>query len=115
MIDLILLNLVIGLGVYTILDFLYYLLLSSILLNNYKVIYLVNNRELLELSSFIKVGIDKIVKVRSLSLLIVRKGRRVIRNYLNRVNRPGIEDLVLINIVVVDRFYINIVLEARLY
>jgi hypothetical protein len=38
----------------------------------------------------------------------------VIRNTLNRVSRLVTVDLILSNIVVIEGFYVNIILEARL-
>ena len=60
-----------GIGIYTILDFLYYLLLASILLDNYRAINLVNSKDLLKPRLFIKVAINNYIKTRLSSLLIL--------------------------------------------
>ena len=75
------------LGVYTILDFLYYLLLVSILLNNYSTTNLVNNRALLILDTFIKAKADKYIKASSLSLLILGRSKYILKNILDREKR----------------------------
>ena len=73
------------LGVYATLDFSRYLLLVSTLLNNYGATNLVNDRALLILDTFIKVRVDECVEARSLSLLILGRGKCVLKNILDRV------------------------------
>ena len=102
------------LGVYATLDFSRHLLLVSTLLNNYSTTNLVNNRALLVLDTFIKVRVDKCVKARSLSLLILGRSKRVLKNILDRVKGPRTKDLVLKDVVIVEGFHVNIVLEARI-
>ncbi len=60
----------------------------------------------LEVSDFVKAGIQTIP--------IIRQGTRIIKNYLLGKTGVNTQDLVLLNIVVVEGFYINIVLEALL-
>ena len=104
-----------ALGVYTTLDFSRYLLSESTLLDNYRAIHLVNYKERLSPRSFIKARSDEYIDASSLSLPILGRGTRVIKDYLNRERGLGTEDLTLYDIVVVEGFYINIVSEARLY
>jgi hypothetical protein len=96
------------------LDFARYLLLASTLLNNCNAIYLINSKKLLELRSFTKVAYNKYVEAGSFSLLILRRGKRVIKKALNSIASLNLKDLTLLNIIVVKGFYINIISEARL-
>ncbi len=63
---------------------------------------------------FRKLGVSDYVEVGTQSILIIRRGSRVIKNYLARENSPNTQDLVLSNVVVVIGFYINIMSEALL-
>jgi hypothetical protein len=103
-----------GIGVYTTLDFLRYPLLVSTLINNYSAIHLVNNKDLLELRSFIKVITNKSVKVGLFTLLILGHGTRIIKRILNSALGPIITDLILKNVIIIKGFYMNIILEAYL-
>jgi hypothetical protein len=76
--------------------------------------HLVNNKELLELRSFIKVAYNKCVEAGSFSLPILRRGKRVIKKVLNSIASPNLKDLTLLNIIIIKGFYINIIFEARL-
>jgi hypothetical protein len=96
------------------LDFLRYLLLASILLDNYSVIYLVNSKDLLKLGSFIKALFNKCIEARSSSLLILGRGIKVIKKAINKAISPNIKDLHLFNIIIIKGFYINIISEAYL-
>jgi hypothetical protein len=84
----------------------------SILINNYKVIYLINNKDLLEPSIFIKVIINKSIKAGSLALLIIKRGIRVIKRVLSNELRLIIIDLILEDIIIIEGFYINIILKT---
>jgi hypothetical protein len=103
-----------GEGMYTTLDFLAYLFLDSTLLNNYRAVYLVNSKEMLIPGLFRKLGVADFVDIGTQSILIISRGLRVIKNYLVGEKGPNTQDLVLLNIVVIEGFYINIVLEALL-
>ncbi len=63
---------------------------------------------------FRKLGVSDFVKAGTQTIPIIRRGTCIIKNCL--VGKTGIntQDLVLLNIVVVEGFYINIVLEALL-
>jgi hypothetical protein len=69
---------------------------------------------LLKLGSFVKALFNKYVKARSLSLLILGYGIKVIRKAINRATGPNIKDLHLFDIIIIKGFYINIVFEAYL-
>ena len=86
----------------------------STLINNYKAIYLVNSKDLLEPSIFIKVIINKSVKAGLSALLIIKRGIRVIKRALSSKSGPITIDLILEDVMVIEGFYVNIVLEARL-
>jgi hypothetical protein len=96
------------------LDFSRYLLFASTLLNNCSAIYLINSKELLVLKSFTKVAYNKCVEASSFSLLILRRGKRVIKKVLNSVASLNLKDLTLLDVIVVKGFYINIIFKARL-
>src|SRR5579859_3663668 len=97
------------------LDFSRHLLLISTLLNNYKAINLVNNYSLLKLGSFVKAKPDKCVEVGISSLLITRHRKQVLKNVLDRARGLNTKDLVLSNMVLIEGFHVNIVLEACLH
>jgi hypothetical protein len=99
---------------YTMLNFLAYPFLDSTLLNNYRAVYLVNSKEILVPSLFRKLGVADFVDTGTQSILIISRGLRVIKNYLVREKGPNTQDLVLLNVVVIEGFYINIVSEALL-
>ena len=96
------------------LDFSRHLLLMSTLLDNYGATNLVNNHSLLKLGSFIKAKLDKYVEVGTSSLLITRHRKQVLKNILDRARGLNTKDLVLSNIVLIEGFHVNIVLEACL-
>jgi hypothetical protein len=84
----------------------------SILINNYKVIYLVNNKDLLKPNIFIKVIINKSIKAGLFTLLIIKRSIRVIKRALSNKLRLIIIDLILEDIIIIKGFYINIILKA---
>ena len=55
------------------------------------------------------------IECRITSFPIRGVGKWVIKKIINSVNRPVTEDLMLKDIVVVDSFYINIIVEGILY
>ena len=97
------------------LDFAKYPLSASTLLNNCKVIYLINNKDLLEPGSFIKASYNKCVEAGSSSFSILGRGTKVIRKTLNSTSSFSSANLILNDIVIVKGFYVNIILKARLY
>jgi hypothetical protein len=103
-----------GEGIYATLDFLAYLFLDSTLLNNYRAVYLVNNKEMLVPGLFRKLGVADFVDISTQSILIISRGLRVIKNCLAGEKGPNTQDLVLLNVVVIEGFYINIMSEALL-
>jgi hypothetical protein len=103
-----------GEGIYAILNFLAYLFLDNTLLNNYRAVYLVNSKEILIPGLFRKLGVTDFVDIGTQSILIISRGLRVIKNYLVGEKGPNTQDLVLLNVIVIEGFYINIVLEALL-
>jgi len=56
----------------------------------------------------------KYVEARTIAYIVLRIGTRVLKNILNSTYRPLIEDLILKNVIIIEGFYINIILEARL-
>jgi RAB protein geranylgeranyltransferase component A len=94
------------------LNFSRYPLFISTLLNNYNAMHLINNKELLELKSFIKVAYNKCVEAGSLNFPILRHSKRVIKKVLNSVASLSSEDLTLSDIIIIKGFYINIVFKA---
>jgi hypothetical protein len=59
-------------------------------------------------------GLNNIVEAGTQSIPIVGRRIRLIKGILNRLNSPKTVNLKLLNIVVVEGFYINIVSEALL-
>ena len=57
---------------------------------------------------------DECVEARTSSLPIIGRGKRVLKNVLDRARGLNTKDLVLSDVVVVEGFHVNIVLEARL-
>jgi len=82
------------------------------LLDNCSAIYLVNSKDLLKLRSFIKAFYNKCIKANSLSLLILGHSKRVIKKALNSAISLNSEDLTLLDIIIIKRFYINIIFKA---
>ena len=76
---------------------------------------LVNSKDLLEPRLFIKVAINKYIKTELSSLLILGQRTCVIKRVLDNTSSLVTTDLILKNIVIVEGFYINIILEACLY
>ena len=96
------------------LDFAKYPLSASTLLNNCKVIYLINNKDLLEPGSFIKASYNKYIEAGSSSFPILRYSIKVIKKALNGTGSLSSANLVLNDIIVIKGFYVNIILKARL-
>jgi hypothetical protein len=96
------------------LDFLRYPLSASTLLDNCGAMHLVNSKDLLELGSFVKALFNKYIEAGSSSLLILRRGIKVIKKAINKVVGPNIKDLRLSDIIIIKGFYINIVFKAYL-
>jgi hypothetical protein len=91
-----------------------YLLLASFLLNNCSAIYVVNSKDLFELSSIRKVLPKDRIKTRITSIPIYFRRRRVFRNLMNRLKSKGTKDLILEDVTLIEGFYTNIVSEAQL-
>jgi hypothetical protein len=100
--------------IYATLDFLKHLLLESTLFNNYSTTHLVNNKEQLDKSSFIKSLVELVIKARTFILLIIRRGTYTFKGLFNKRDSKRV-NLVLRNVAVVKGFYINIVLEALFF
>jgi hypothetical protein len=86
----------------------------STLINNYGATHLVNNKDLLKPGSFIKVITNESVKAGLFVLLILGRGTHIMKRTLNSASGPVITDLILKNIIIIEGFYMNIVLEAYL-
>jgi hypothetical protein len=76
--------------------------------------HLVNNKDLINSSTFIKAKINNYIKAGITSFLIIRHGTYIIKNVINRPIEPCTKDLILYNIIVIKGFYINIISEACL-
>jgi hypothetical protein len=101
------------LKVYSTLDFSWHLLSKSTLLNNYSVMYIVNNVQILNKGTFIKELLKCTIEARSSSLLVISHSTCTIKSILNKKNNKV--DLVLRNVVMVKGFHMNIMFEALLY
>ena len=69
---------------------------------------------MLEPGTFIKATINESVKAGLSALLIIRRGTRVMKRALSSESGPITTDLILEDIIIIEGFHINIVLEARL-
>jgi len=110
------LNLFLGtlrLGVYSILDFSWYPLLESTLLNNCDATHVVNDVYILDKGTFVKECPGYTVKARTSSFPIIGHGTCTIKSILNGKN--GKVNLVLRDVTVVKGFHVNIVFKALLY
>ena len=85
------------------------------MLNNYSAIYLVNNKDLFIPSTFVLSKDNNIVQVSSFSLFVLRYREKVLKKVLNSLNSKNIVDLKLKNIVIIEGFYINIILIVLLH
>ena len=94
------------------LDFSKHPLLASTLFDNCEAMHLVNSKDILDEGSFVKVAINEYVKARTLSFPIIEQGTRTIKNVINREDKAYTKDLILIDVVVVDNFYVNIISKA---
>jgi hypothetical protein len=90
-----------------------YLLSNSTLFNNYRVVYLVNNKVLLKLGLFSKLN-KRTIKAGTSSIPIISHNTQVIKNVFNNINSLVIKDLVLKQVIIIKGFYINIVSKAYL-
>ena len=96
------------------LDFLRYPLSQNILLDNYSTIYLVNSKNLINSSTFIKAKINNYIKAEITSLPIIKYSTYIIKNIVNRPTELYTKDLIFYNIAVIKEFYINIISKAYL-
>jgi hypothetical protein len=64
------------------------------LFNNYKAVYLINDKVLLKPGLFSKLN-KRIMEVETSSIPIISHGTQVIKNVFNNINSPVIKDLVL--------------------
>jgi len=103
-----------GVGVYTALDYGAYLLSASSLLNNCGATHVVNSKDLFEPGSMRKAPPGDRIETGTTSTPVHFRGRRVFRNLMNGLRGEGTEDLVLEDVALVEGFHTNIVSEARL-
>ena len=85
---------------------------NSIFFNNYKAIYLINNRNLFELGFFKKANPKEVIKYNFSSLSIARYNIYIFKNYFNKLNKLELKNLVFSKVILIKGFYINIVLKA---
>jgi len=74
--------------------------------------YIVNSKDLFELSSIRKVLLKDRIEIRITFTPIYFRRRRVFRNLMNRLRGKGTKDLILEDVTLIEGFYTNIVLEA---
>ena len=75
---------------------------------------MVNNKNLINSSTFIKTKINNYIKAGITSLPIIRYSTCIIKNIVNRPSGLYTKDLIFYNITIIKEFYINIVSEACL-
>jgi hypothetical protein len=76
--------------------------------------YLVNSKDLINSSTFIKAKINNYIEAGITSLPIIRHSTHIIKNIINRPAGLYTKDLILYNIIVIKGFHINIISEACL-
>jgi hypothetical protein len=84
----------------------------SIVLNNYGLLYLVNDKHFLMPKSF-RPAYDKYVKAKTILFPVKSHKTRIIKNIIKNLNSSTF-NLILHDIAVVNNFYCNIVSENRL-
>jgi hypothetical protein len=70
---------------------------------------------LLKPGLFVKASYNKYIEAGSSSFPILGYSIKVIKRALNNTSSLSLANIVLNNIIIVKGFYINIILEARLY
>jgi hypothetical protein len=90
------------------------LLSWNILLDNYNIIYLINNKNLINYSTFIRIKINNYIKAEITSFLITKYSIYIIKNIINRFIKLYIKNLIFYNIIVIKEFHINIISKACL-
>jgi hypothetical protein len=76
--------------------------------------YLVNSKDLINSSTFIKAKINNYIEAEITSFLIIRYNTYIIKNIINRPIELYTKDLILYNIIVIKEFHVNIISEACL-
>jgi hypothetical protein len=99
-------------GVYAARLFSKHSLALSTLLNNYGLLYLVNNEHFLMPGSF-RPAYDKYVKAKTILFPIKGHKTRIIKNIIKNINSSTF-NFILHDVAVVDNFYCNIVSENKL-
>jgi hypothetical protein len=90
-----------------------YLFSSFILLNNYNIINLINDKILFNKNFFIFCkNVFNIIKVGIFVFFIISRGKRIFKNVLNGASSPNIKNFIFYNIYIIKRFYINIISET---
>jgi hypothetical protein len=89
-----------------------YFLALSILLNNYGLLYLVNNEYFLMPESF-RLAYDKYVKAKTILFPVKGHKTRIIKDIIKNLNGLTF-NFILHDMAVVDNFYCNIVSKNRL-
>jgi hypothetical protein len=99
-------------GVYAARLFSKHFLALSIFLNNYGLLYLINDKHLLVLESF-RPAYDKYVKAGTILFPVKSHKTRIIKNVIKNMDGSTF-NLILYNVTMVDNFYCNIMSENRL-
>jgi hypothetical protein len=100
--------------IYIIFNFIKHLLFKNNLLNNYNIIYLINNIIRFNKGSFIKLLIINIIKGNITLFLILKYSTYIFKGLLNKGEGKKV-DFILFNIAIIKGFLINIILKALFY
>jgi hypothetical protein len=92
----------------------YYFPYYSILFNNYKAIYLINNIKYFNKGFFIKLLVINIIKANITLLFILKYNTYIFKGLFNKGKSKKV-NLILFNIIIIKGFLINIVLKALFY
>ena len=98
----------------TMLNFNRYLLANYMLLDNCRVLNLVNNKKLLVFSSFVKLTRDKYIKAKMSRILIISQGKHLLAKALKGLDDSKSANIILNNVVIIKDFYINIISKDKL-
>lgn len=85
----------------------------NIILDNYNIIYFINFIKYLVLDIFRKATKINIIKARISVLKVLSYKIRHFKNILYKIYRKYIKNLILENIIIINKFYINIILKIH--
>lgn len=89
------------------------MLLNYILINNYSAVHLVNNKLFFKLGTFKLTKNSAVINAETTFFFILEYNKRVIKNMLLNFKSIKNGNLILTNIALIKRFYVNLISKAR--